>query len=569
MADISRDESFDLTNLLKQGDVEEPKVEKEEPATKEKTPVEMLMEQRNSQSGMVVSNEDLQKGAGKQIRSHVDNDDRLNDYKETLDSFDESIDVRKYLIQKRAATNQTEHMELMDELSRFTMGSIRELQKAHPYGSKLNTKYFDLAPSVNETPKEVQPVVEETKKEEKHEPESSLEIDDETENDVTAVEPEVKETEEEKERGEIVRVLIDKTNLGIPPIFDEVEKDKILNATQVDLVEVETVDLPFTKLNRPKKSFVEAMASYNTVGVQVPIVFPCSRFRASMTGLTYGEMGDIALALHNNTYDTEWKKLSVIYNKMRNVSCGNFNSFDEFLDGFVYIDIDMAVYGLYIASAPEIDNMMLTCGVETCKKTFSTSFSPRSLVRLERCSDVFLKNMKLITESSGEKAKELYENAPHKKHRVYKLPHSGWMVHVGFATCREYLDGIMLNDVFEDFKKSHPDDVNGIKYLNKEFIRMVRAISIPVGDGTYDEYTEFEDIIEALYYMNPDDYQILNTILDRYIQDYSVTFGIMNVECPHCGSLSQFVNIDINRLVFQTYQRRLTTTINLKKLEDL
>ena len=548
-----KDPNFDIEALLKKNT--EPTEEKEE---KKETPLDMMTKSQN-EKGMVVSNKDIAEGVDGPKRSHVDSDDRLEAYDKELEEYDNEIEKMKYLIQKKSVNSDIEHMEMIEELTSYTLKSLQKLQELHPEGAKLKGKYFDLSPD-DAHKKEIAEKTEEEKDSENEAPK---------EDEFIPVSELKEETDEDTKRKKIVKVLIDKTNLGVPPEFDEIEKDNIFNADQVDLVEVETVDLESVIMDKPDKSFMESVQQYEMMGSQVPMIFPCSRFRATVNGLSNGEMGDIALTVNNTDYDSENKKFSIIYNKIKNCSFGRFDNYEDFLDNFAYNDIPMAIYAMYIATQPEEDHITLRCGIEECGKSFNTAFRSRSLLRLDRCTDTFLEIMDKVTDANIEEAQELFKNAPHRKQKRIKLPNSGWIVSLAHITCKEYLDIFAKNDSLEEFLKTHPDDKNGVRFLGMQFIRMVRSIAVPKANGRYTEYTDTEDIINAMYYMNSDDFQILNTILDKYINDYTPVFGIENVVCPHCGAKSDFVSVEINDLVFRAYRRKLSTTVNLKRLEDL
>ena len=69
--------------------------------------------------------------------------------------------------------------------------------------------------------------------------------------------------------------------------------------------------------------------------------------------------------------------------------------------------------------------------------------------------------------------------------------------------------------------------------------------------------------------MHSDDYQIMVQMSEHFLSEYVVQFEIKDVERPHCHTKTKLVHITINQLVFDEYQWRLSTGINLKKLEDL
>ena len=597
MSDVNRDANFDIASLI--SPKEEPEkqeisldinspVELVQQEEKELTPVEKMLEQKKHM-GMVVENKDLIADQSKELQSPIDSEERIDEYVETMDELDDMTAKSVYLKNKYKPTSQIETSEMMYQLSTFTEKDLQDLQAKYPNGAKLKNKFFDLR-AKEETDKireeiefrKTQAQVEtdlpqpskQNSKMQKHamvigriEPEDvSKELTVEEEKKAP-LSPE--EEKKEEERQTLVKVLIDKTNLGIPPIFDEVEKDKILIADQVDVVEVETVDLQTVKVKKPEKSFLSMVNSYHTNGVNIPMTFPCSRFHATMSGLSYGEMSDLALDSTNMDYDKIMKRLSIIYNKMRNISSGPFATFDDFLNGFAYIDVDLATYGLYIGSSPEVDTIRLTCGNSECGKGFSVDFRPRSILLFDECSDVFLKKSKEVVDANGEVAKELFDKAPHRNEKVIKLPYSQWLLHIGYATCKEYLDRVARNDDVEKFRQTHPDDINGVKQLNIILLNMIRGISVLGEDGEYTRFDDVEDILEALYHMDMRDFNITGEIVSKYVTDYQSSFGIKNVVCPHCGTVTQILRLNVNDLVFRSYQRQVSTNINLENLEDL
>lgn len=97
-------------------------------------------------------------------------------------------------------------------------------------GLHLSSLYFNLGAS---QPSE-NPDIDESDLIERFE---SNEFDEESEEDMT-------------QRGELVRILIDKTNLRIPPVFSQAEKDKILMGEWVGIVEVETLSISSTKMKK-------------------------------------------------------------------------------------------------------------------------------------------------------------------------------------------------------------------------------------------------------------------------------------------------------------------------------
>ena len=93
---------------------------------------------------------------------------------------------------------------------------------------------------------------------------------------------------------------------------------------------------------RTDKSFQESVEEFEFANSKITVCFPGSGFRAQMKGMTYGEMGDVALSMDRVTFDQYYKRLSVIYNKMTNISTGPFKDFEDFLKNLCYAGIPMA-----------------------------------------------------------------------------------------------------------------------------------------------------------------------------------------------------------------------------------
>lgn len=519
---VGRDANMDISSLLK--------ASKEEPP-KEKSNLEKMKEAKESGSlGMVVSNEELQKAnEEKKIVANKSEADALNEIDAYNAEQDRLIDAAKQLNVKNAPKNAQEMVGLMDTLEHVANGG--EL----PDGSNGEKQIFEEKTDADENVSSGENTSEEKISEEKQ---------------------------------NIVNILIDKTGLGGDFKFTEEEKEKIISANEIRLKEVEEVDLSTIKVKKAEKSFIESVEEFQISSSKVPVVFPASRFRAYMTGLSYGEMGDIALNNENVTFDQIHKKLTVIYNKMVNPSCGKFESFEDFLRKFAYVDIDLAVYGLVVATFPEIDEIPLTCNNKKCNQSFNHKFSPRTLIRFEKSNNHFLNAMKSVVECGAADFDKLLEESPTRTHKRVKLPYSGFIIEVGVASSYDYLYTIVDNMIGDKFSEKHPDDVNGILQLNSALLGLIRAVYVPDGDG-YVEYTEFEDMIHALYMVKPEEIAILSSLLQKYTDSYSTVFQLTDITCPHCGTKTHHIDLDINYLVFLKYQRLMSTEVNIDNISVL
>lgn len=510
------DNTMDISALIKSSKETEPE--------KEKSALDKMLEAKDTAKGLVVDTKEIQEKNSvkpKQTKAMADAFDEIDEYTKQQDKL---IDAAKNL----------------------------NIKKPQSPEEMLTT--IDMLDQVANNPDFVPP--------EQHQVDSSA-VQSESEEIVDEDEEEIS-----PEKAKIVNILIDKTGLGGDFMFTEEEKEKIFSASELRVKEVEEIDLASLNVKPASKSFIETVEEYQISTSKVPVVFPASRFRAYMTGLSYGEMGDISLNGENITFDQLHKKLTVIYSKMVNPSIGKFENFEDFLRKFSYLDIDLAVYGLVVATFPEVDDIPLVCNDPSCKKGFNHKFSPRTLIRFEKSDDKFLQAMQDVIDCKPADFDKLVQESPTRTHKIYKLPHSKFIVEVGVASSYDYLYDIVDNIIGDKFTKEHPDDVNGILQLNATLLSLVRSVYVPV-EGAYQKYEKFNDIINALYHIKPEEFAILASLLQKYIESYSVVFELTDITCPHCGRVTKRIPIDINYLVFLKYQRLMNTEINLDSISIL
>ena len=522
---VGRDTGLDVSSLLK--------ANKEEPIKKETALEKMKREKAEHGGGLVVDNKELAEKSGeKELIANKAEHDAMSEADEYMAEQDRMIAAAKNVHFDRAPKSQLELASAMDAIS--DASKSEEIMS----GEKVATVSLNT-----------QETEEKSSEEFKKETEESSKVDE--------------------ERKAIINVLIDKTGLGGDFKFTDEEKEKISSSTEIRLKEVEEMDLSTITVKKADKSFLESVNEFQISSSKVPVVFPASRFKAYMTGLSYGEMGDISLNNENVTFDQLQKKLTVIYNKMINPSIGNFESFEDFLKKFAYIDIDLAVYGLVVATFPEIDDIPLTCNNETCKRSFNHKYSPRTLIRFNNANEKFLNAMKDVVECQAADSDKLIESSPVRVHKRIRLPLSGFIVEIGIASAYDYLYTIVDNIIGDKFKDDHPDDVNGILQINATLLGLIRAVYVPSDDGSYTMFDEFEDMINALYMVKPEEISILASLLQKYTDSYTVDFELFDIKCPHCGTETKRIPLDINSLVFLKYQRLMSTEIDIDNISVL
>lgn len=551
-----RDESIPLDSLIKAKKENTPQQTEKK---KELSPLEqMKVSKEKNSSGMEISNDALKE---KELRNPIMDDQRLSEFEERELELDESINKRKAIVVIKEPTNSFEYMNLMMELDSVVLhdDGTATIEYTDKHGKPMTPQYIRLREDGDEAfdlGKDKKAMAERAKMKDVSAPPEN--------NDSGAIAGAAPDDELNK----TVQVLIDKTGLGTDFIFNDEEKKKLSEAPEIQIREIEFVDIESIISKKSERSFQESISAYQLSNSKTTICFPASGFRAQMKGLTYGEMGDISLSMDSVTFDQYRKRLSIIYNKMVNSNIGPFKSFEDFLKGFAYVDIPMALYGLYISTQSEIQTIQLRCGNEECGKSFNWEFSTRSVIRLEKCSKQFLEKMKEIATSPASEYDKIREKSAVMNSKYVKLPYSGFIVEMGIISAYEFLYNFIPVLDEKTFKDAFGEDLNEIYMNNVLLLTTVKSVRVPNEDGTYSVAEGYKDILDAIYRINPEEIKLLAAITNKLTTEYQSYFSFGDVTCPHCGNVTHDLDLTMDDLVFQTYQRLLSTEINVQNMQS-
>ena len=559
--DAQRDESINLTEIVKQ---QKSKTEENTNNEEKKiSPLEqMKMQQNGTPSGLVVDKDSLKTEA---LRNPMENDRRLDEFQKEEEELDTMIEKRKYVVQTRQPVNAAEFAMLTREIDSVTVDSngnasinLIDLsgKPASPQFIRLRTpedpKYGEM------TDKDISDKI--------------AENNTQSENtDNTEVETTISAEDTEKESiNNTIKILIDKTGFGTDFMFSEEEKKKVTESSEIRLTEVSFMDIKtLNAKTNIASSYEDVINTYELSNSQTSVCFPASGFRATMKGMTYGELADVALNMELVTADQYRKRLTVVYNKMTNVSTGNFASFDDFLRGFAYVDIPMALYALYVATQPEVQQIQLRCGREDCNKTFDWSFSTRSVLRLEKCSKKFLTKMEELVQAKPEDYQRIREESAVMSAKFVELPYSKFVVEMGVISAYEFLNNFIPVLDEQKFHETFGPDENNAYLNNVLLLTTVRSVRIPDNKGGYSLCNTYKSILDAIYNIKPEEIKLISSLSNVLTSEYNSAFSFGDVVCPHCGNVTKDLDLSMDDLVFQTYQRLISTEINVESIQGL
>lgn len=527
-----------------------PAMPVEEETKEELTPLDKVIREQNSAStGLEIAEEEPEEG----LRSPLDTDERREELKEKAKELDDMTIRTRAIVGIVKPESPGEFAQMMDDIEQIQIDPDTNEVTYIP-----TSRWF-----VPRTPE-----VEEEMTRINSEKGTGVDSADEKYYDVNAA---VKKHQKDT----LVHVLIDKTGLGANINFDEDERSKLAESSLIHLVEVENKGLEMVEFTKPdpNTSFMDAVGAYQLSVSKVPMTFPASGFKAEMTGLTFGEFADIALDPGDNStdyidYDKMRRRMYVVYTHMINVSIGDFKSFEDFLSKFAYVDMHLAVYGLTIATQPEMDELQFTCRQPGCGKNFSYKYSPRSIINFDSADVNYLKRISEINDCAPEDRITLADESPVRTIRRFKMPQSGWLVDFRMASCGEYLNKILsyVNDIQEKSDGIEENDPAAIDIQKKvgliPVLHSVAQIGIPGKDGNIYAITEPDQIMDALIAMPPADINVLYAAQNKYQSIYHVEYSLKHVKCNHCGHVIEDIAITPDELVFLIAQRLGNTEIS-------
>lgn len=564
--DIKQDNTLDLESILKEAQNKE-KVEDDVADTSESTikttkrdeealsPLEKMKLEKEAkvQKGLEVKTSDLKsEGPTKNI---MYNDDRVNAWKDSINEMDEEIKKREAIVVIKKPENKFEYMQMMVEISMVAFD-----ENGKPY---INNKGVDEMGE--EVIHEIKYIRIRKEGEEAFDPSAYKEYEDK-ENDSDDSEHDTPEISEEKKK--TVQILIDKTGLGTDFMFSDDEKAKIRESETIRVNEVKVIDLAAIKAKRSEKSFQENITQFSSSGSRTTICFPASGFRAQMKGMSYGEYSDVALSMENVTFDQYYKRLSIIYNNMVNISTGPFDSFEDFLKNFAYTDIPLALYGMFVSTEAEEQEIGLKCGSDSCGNSFNWKYNTRSLLRLERCSDVLLDRMSEIASAPASEFDNIKAKSAVMNSKLLELPDSKFIVEMGVASAYEFLYNFVPVLDENTFKTAFGESVSEVYMNNILLLSTVRSVWVPLANGEYTQALGYKDILDALYQIKPNEIQILAAYTQKIQSQNELVFSFGDVTCPHCKHVTKNLDVTMDELVFQTYERLMSTEIDVTNIQD-
>ena len=348
-------------------------------------------------------------------------------------------------------------------------------------------------------------------------------------------------------------VVIDKSGFGRVINFTDEEHEKLEKVKKIKLEEIETISLDTIKTKKPKKKDIDKIIKRITNVTTTNIVLPISGYTAEIKGCSAYELISL-IDSNDNALLNAQNKWSLIHNKLENTSIGKMD-FNEFLLNTAANDYNTFIYGLLCSTYPDDDTIPLTC--DKCNKSFDHKYSVRSLIRAEAMEDKLQDTIMNIVDNSvsEQAAKQVHKNALISKVKRVRLPHSGIIAEIYVQSAYD-----LINKSIKDLT-----DNNDEKYAQTAVIStLINSFYIPDPDeeGSYFEVNTGVDISKTIYTLNEVDVMIIRKLGEEMLDNMAISYGLMNVTCPHCGNYIPFIPMELENILFYRYRQALNTIID-------
>jgi len=334
--------------------------------------------------------------------------------------------------------------------------------------------------------------------------------------------------------------------------FSEDEKAKIAKAKAIRLIVVENQELESLKIEKVSKEekiryLREIEGSLSHYSVPLPGIGDYVTF----TGAPSANL--VSLTQHEDDKldeDLE-RKASLIYDRLSNGTIltkynknGNvIMSYDEFTNKFKYHDMELALYGIIVASSMEYSENEFVCG--NCNKPFKHTYNMKSLLTQEGIADFFKdriekilanrNNDKYLIELSNETDKKIRCKSPITKN-VYDF---------------EYPSIAKVVNMFKSI-----DQTDNTEIYFATLCLCLNAIFIY--NPNTDSYIEMDstEILKSVRTLPQADIDIITLKIQEMV--YSPTFEL-HLQCPECGQ-KMTNRLSIDNLVFLKARDTLIVT---------
>ncbi len=392
-----------------------------------------------------------------------------------------------------------------------------------------------------------------------------------------------------------INISVDKEVQSKNPVNINIDKNiaaTVKETQEVNVVVKQVSDDVINKATIYRNSERTGIINVYDSGINdVDVTLPLSGYRCTMRSVNWYDFISLTSPNANSGVEAEIKKWSVIYKHIKNPSIGDFENFEDFLKKTKYLDRELLLWGLLVATSDEEETLDIRCDNPDCKNHIKVKYHPRTITKTDKELEPAWYDRAKVA-APGEEAKKVWEEANAKKEQ-FQLPHSKIWVELSESSAYDFINKKLglVNDLY---KRYRPDDKTGEGLMNLEDdLSMVEfdyliSNALYVESLTIFEYDEDGNIVkdengnEVGYCY--DNWNRIEEIITKCIDGYDsavllkliqesqakaspISFHVENVVCDKCGKKRDIPIEDIGTTLLLQLSRRFgDIKINLNKM---
>ena len=267
------------------------------------------------------------------------------------------------------------------------------------------------------------------------------------------------------------------------------------------------------------------------------IVATQSGYSCKLAPLTNKDSFNI-LNSSSTEYENTRMTYRVIYNKIREFSCGQMN-FETWLKHTSIGDLGTFYYGLYCATFLDEGAFRFTCPEISCGHTTDQVIRNKSLRQVSDYKEIQELTNKISMRANT--LKDVEDLSLLNGGTLIELPKTKFMFELKLPSLWDLLELYRVFD--EKIIKKHDDmDINALLCIN--------GMLIPDGKGGYAPDNDKHDVLNVIDNLPVKDASALKKALTKLLEKYHISYNIKSVKCAKCGKEIKNVPINLRSILF-------------------
>lgn len=353
---------------------------------------------------------------------------------------------------------------------------------------------------------------------------------------------------------ENIRYLKDHPNLCVVSVnkedekdlkFTEEEREKMVKAKVIKLEVVEKAELPVKKVRKvEKKNKLAVVQSMDRYMSQYSVPLPTLNDFVTFKGAQLIEINNLRVDRDTTLLEITEKKANLIYKQL--IGGANIQKFDpdgkgklsypDFLDKFPINDMDLAVYGIMVASSMETMETEIQC--DDCGKMYTFQYNLKTLLTTRGLSKEYKDRFEEILKNKSNAAhlQKMYEE--NNTTSIVKSPITKNIYELNTPSIARAIRLYQNLDL--------EDEIDAYFFLIYQFIDKILVYDNEQDDYIEIDETEHQELFACVRTLPQTEINLIGNFVANMI--YEPDFRLRS-KCEHCG-YKMSTKLHMNDLVF-------------------